>query len=219
MFKNLHKNKYNKGVTLIELLVVIAIFMVISSITIFSYGKFNSSLSIQNLADDIALSVRRAQGYAIGVRGQGGVFGEGYGIHFTADSTPSLGDLYAGSNKSFILFVDMSANNQYNYNASKTCGAPTSANECLDLLRISTTDKIANIYLNNSATPINSEDSVDLIFKRPNPTPTFCHRVGGVGSCASTAISSIQIKISQDVDPNIFKVIYISNNGQISISN
>ena len=63
MSKNKNKMKYNSGITIIELLVVISIFIIISGITIFNYSKFKSTATLQNLADDIALSVRRVQGY------------------------------------------------------------------------------------------------------------------------------------------------------------
>jgi len=220
--KNFYKNKYKikfprlnytKGVTLIELIVVILIFMIISSITIFNYGKFRSSLSVQNLADDIALSVRRAQGFAIGVRGSGGSFTPGYGIHLTSKSTTSL---YQGSNKSFILFTDISGEGQYN-NSTSTCGNPTSNDECLELINIITTDKIESIFKNNETTAIAPTDTIDILFRRPNPEPIFCHRYGGTGACTSS-ISSIKIKIATEADSSINKIITIYNNGQISVS-
>lgn len=213
MSKDLQKNKYNKGVTLIELLVVVFIFTVISSITVFSYGKFNSNLSIQNLADDIALSVRRAQGYAIGVKGHGGLFSDGYGIHFTANPSASL---YAGSSKSFVLFADISGENQYN-NSTNTCGNPIATDECMELLTILTADKISEIYINGS-TLINPTSTIDLLFKRPNPEPIFCYRVNGTGSCSATTITNVKIKIITGADVNVYKIINISNNGQISVS-
>ncbi|HLP86801.1 MAG TPA: prepilin-type N-terminal cleavage/methylation domain-containing protein [Candidatus Paceibacterota bacterium] len=213
MSKVFHKNKYNKGVTLIELLVVLSIFVIISGITVFSYGKFNSSLSIQNLADDIALAVRRAQGYAIGVRGTSGMFTDGYGVHFTANPSASI---YSGSNKSFILFADISGNNRYD-NSSNVCGSPSASNECLELLSITSLDKITEIYVNDS-TLISSTSTVDLIFKRPNPEPYFCYRVNGTGSCSASTIYNMKIKISPDANPSTFKIINISNNGQISVS-
>jgi type II secretory pathway pseudopilin PulG len=226
MFKNFHKNKYNSGparrqggVTLIELLVVIFIFMVMSGITIFSYGKFNSSLSVQNLADDIALSVRRAQGYAIGVRGYSNSFSEGYGIHFTTNTY--ISDLTAGSNKSFILFANMNPGDTYDYNNSGTCGSPTTANECLEVLNITSFDKISEIYVgvgNNEI--LMSGGMLDIFFKRPNPEPTFCVRnsLNKNTFCDySNTVSYIKIKISSESTPAVTKIINISNNGQISV--
>lgn len=221
MIKNFHKNKYNSGVTLIELLVVIVIFMIITGITIFSYGKFNSSISIQNLADDIALTVRRAQGYAIGVRGASGSFSDGYGIHFTADSTSSS---YAGSNKSFILFADLNTAPlyKYNYDPALECGNPTTANECIEVLNIVSADQITEIKVNEETEVRSSTGTIDILFKRPNPEPFFCYRTNAnQNSCDSESnpITKIKIKISNITNPEIFKIVTVSNNGQISVSN
>jgi prepilin-type N-terminal cleavage/methylation domain-containing protein len=96
------KNK-KAGVTLIELMVVISIFAIISATVIVDYRSFSSSISTQNLADDIALSIRKAQGYAIGVRGYNNIF-NGYGIHFALDIKDVEGPYYCSS-KLFILFL------------------------------------------------------------------------------------------------------------------
>jgi Tfp pilus assembly protein FimT len=218
MFKNFHKNKYNSGVTLIELIVVIIIFMIISSITIFNYGNLNSSLSTQNLADDIALSIRRAQGYAVGVRGYSGLFNEGYGIHFTTN--PDISKLYAGSNKSFILFADMTTQNQkYDYGSYDKCGSPKVDNECIEVLNITSTDSITAIYLSSDInTPISSTSTVDILFHRPNSEPTFCYRSSSsVTGCEGNPISFVKIKVTSLRNPQSFRTITVSNNGQISV--
>jgi Tfp pilus assembly protein FimT len=218
MFKNFHKNKYNSGVTLIELIVVIIIFMIISSITIFNYGNLNSSLSTQNLADDIALSIRRAQGYAVGVRGYSGLFNEGYGIHFTTN--PDISKLYTGSNKSFVLFADMATPNQkYDYDSSGKCGAPQTGNECIEVLNITSTDTITAIYLNSNTTPISSTSTVDILFNRPKSEPTFCYRSNPASAgCDSVSISSVSVRVTSLRSPQSFRTITVSNNGQISTS-
>ena len=222
MPKNFHKNKYNSGMTLIELLVVVFIFMIITSITIFSYGKFNSSLSVQNLADDIALSIRKTQGYAIGVRGFNSFFSEGYGIHFSTNtdvSNPS-----SGSNGSFVLFANMGGNNddEYNYDSSP-CGNPSTSNECLEVLNIKSSDKILEFYVGTGGGKVLiSNGMLDIFFKRPNPEPTFCVRNGTNTSSAcdySSSVSYVEIKIKSGGTPAVYKTITISNNGQISVSN
>lgn len=221
MFKNYYKNIYNRkrnrlqgGVTLIELIVVILIFGILSTITVFNYGKFRSSLSIQNLADDIALSVRRAQGFAIGVRGASGGFTLGYGIHFT---TKHNSETYKGSNKSFVLFTNIGVNSQYD-NSNKKCGNPEQGDECLEIINITSADNIEAIFLNEETEPIPQDDTLDILFKRPNPEPIFCHRIDGISSCDFKGISSVKIKISTDADPSVYKIITIYNNGQIGIS-
>ncbi|MBK5215265.1 MAG: prepilin-type N-terminal cleavage/methylation domain-containing protein [Candidatus Pacebacteria bacterium] len=223
MFKNFHKIKYNKGVTLVELLVVIFIFVIISGITIFDYGKFRSSLSIQNLADDIALSVRKAQGYAIGVHSTDSVFDVGYGVHFTVNPLPV--GTYSGTNKAFILFADMDVvqNKMYDYNT--VCGAPTTGSECLEVLNIASTDKILGIkyyvggYLVDKTLP--ATGTLDIVFKRPNPEPVFCYKsaVTNTSCDAMEGISYIQIILATSEIPVTTKTVTISNNGQISVSN
>lgn len=87
-------SKYNKGMTLVELMVVLSIFAIISSMVIFNYSDYKSNVNIKVLSDDIALSIRQAQAYAIGVKSVNGEIGSsfpGYGIHFsTKDSITSM---------------------------------------------------------------------------------------------------------------------------------
>lgn len=215
------KNKFNRGVTVIELIVVVFIFTIISSITIFNYSSFRSSASIQNLADDIALSVRKAQGYAIGVRGYNSIF-SGYGMHFTFTSHPQTA--YSGSNKSFVLFANISDPKVYNYSMiSPNCGDPIAGNECLEVLNITSSDEISAIKIgldNDDLLDVSEEGMVDIFFNRPNPEPTFCY-VDGVadiaGSCdRDSEISYVVIKITNTDGTS--KDISIWNNGQISVN-
>ena len=235
MFKNKEKRrKYNRGVSLIELLVVIAIFMIISSLTIFSYGDFKSSLSIQNLSDDIALSVRKAQNFATGSVGASGFFNYGYGLNFsTRPITVVKNDSLSGngisssqagsSNKSFVFFVDRDGSGYYNDDIVAVCDMlndPKCA-EYIEKLSIKSNDYISGISLSikDKEIPIKNNDYIDLLFKRPNPEPTFCYRPEGSSGCDddSKIISSINITISSEKDISISKTITISNNGQISV--
>jgi len=207
MFKNSHKNKRNTGLTLIELMVVISIFMIITGITIFNYGKFDSSSSVQNLADDIALTVRRAQGYAIGVHGIGSSFDEGYGVRFT---TSTNGQGNSGSNTSFVLFADTNNNFEYDNYLNSVCGSFQNGDECLEVLNIKSADEIKGIFLPGDSV---SKSTVDITFKRPNPEPIFY--VDGYPQ----GVNYIKIKISSSSNDGLDKYITISNNGQISVSN
>lgn len=203
----------NKGMTLVELLVVLSIFTILTSIVMFNYGSFRSSISTQNLANDIALSIRKAQSYAIGVRGLGDVFNYGHGVHFTTSSDGS--NLLAGSNKSFILFTDVSPNSKYDYPSSGVCGNPSSTNECKEILSINSADKISAIYLDGVLQPQGS--LLDVVFLRPNPDAYFCYRASILNSC-QTNFSNAVIEISNGKVGNdkIIKLIKIWNTGQIS---
>jgi type II secretory pathway pseudopilin PulG len=216
MFKIFVKNKYNSGLTIIELLVVVSIFVIVTGLSIFNYNNFNSSVSTQNLADDIALSIRKAQGYAIGVQGIGNTFNSGYGIHFSSNINKT--SPYASSKESFVLFMDINDNKSYDYKEGidGKCGEPEYGNECIEVLDIKSNDEIKDIYINDLNNPISNEEVVNILFKRPDPEPHFYNKFGTTLDSASI----IKIKVINLNDPlNIYKIISISNTGQISVLN
>lgn len=203
MFKKLSKIKRDKGMTLVELIVVLGIFVLVTGITIFDYNSFRSNISLQNLADEIALSVRKAQSYAIGVKSAGGSFSDNFGIHF---STKEAGiENNNSSSKSFVLFVDIEDKDN-KYNPSDICGV--GEEECLEILTIKTEDKITGI-LREGELDENLE-TIDVIFKRPNPDANFYDNGDYVGE------QSIGIQITNTRSGGV-KNIIISNTGQISI--
>lgn len=71
--------------TLVELLVVVAIIIIISGVMLANVNKFGGQTLLQNLAYDIALSVREAQVYGIAVQSTGtsGSLTPGYGMYFS----------------------------------------------------------------------------------------------------------------------------------------
>lgn len=222
MFNRFHKNKYNEGLTLIELIVVMAIFLILLGITIFDYVGFKSSVALNNLADDIALSVRKTQGYAIGAKSTASSFTNAYGIHFT--SNPTQTDNLSGSDKSFIIFADMNDVNGYNdvgggsFNCSVAYPS-VGGNECIEKIAIKSDAKITQIKINGS--PMSSNGSLDIMFKRPNPDAYFCSKSSSSNSsCDSNNISNVVITVSgttgRDGIPKT-KNITITNTGLISI--
>lgn len=217
---NFKTSSYQSGMTLVELIVVLTIFVLVTGLTIFDYKNFRTNISIQNLANDISLSIRKAQSYAIGAHVTGVTFNNGYGVHFT--SNPIATGILSGSNKSFIIFVDgilgsLSLDRMYGYNLSDiTCGL---LNECNEILNITTTDKIDAIYLNGSTTPISDTSSLDISFLRPNPDARFCYRlIAMTSSCDSTPTNAkIQISNGATGTDKRIKTITIWNTGQISV--
>lgn len=227
MKRSIRKNKYNfkfssyqSGMTLVELIVVLIIFVIVTGLTIFDYKNFRTNISIQNLANDISLSIRKAQSYAIGARVTGVTFNNGYGVHFTSNPTATA---LSGSNKSFIIFVDgiispFIPDKIYTYNlAYPVCGV---TNECSELLTITTTDKIEAIYINGS-TLIEPTSSLDISFLRPNPDAKFCYRtIADNLYCDATPITNAKIQISNGATgtDKRTKTITIWNTGQISVT-
>jgi prepilin-type N-terminal cleavage/methylation domain-containing protein len=236
IFKKKLNNQKQRGMTLIELLVALVIFSIITGVVLFNYGDFNASLTMQNLADDIALTVRRAQSYAIGVRGREGSFQVGYGVHFGVtpyDPTKTNADdvLYQGSNKSFILYKDdIISGTEHDYtNTNNSCGGETS---CLEMLYIKSSDYISQIGVKISEVDevgyLGGENpsGVSIFFKRPSPEPHIYvlddddnKYWGIVGGEEKPKIDYVKIEISSLKDPDSKKYITISNTGQISVSN
>jgi len=231
MFNIKRKIKYDRGftfkpltsgLTLIELMVVISIFLMITSVAIFNYGSFNSNISLQNLTDDIALSIRKAQSFAIGARGikidgkEEVEFNKSYGVHFSINPIPSTTSVDS-SNQSFLVFSTPTADKKYD-SSSNPCG---SGGECVEFFNITTADYIKEIAVTENSTreSIGENATVDIVFTRPNPRAYFCYRHSLNDTC-ETNVSSVDIIISNgNKDKEKFKIISVQNTGQISIQN
>ena len=224
------KNNYNKiknfdllknrAFTLVELMVTISIFLIITSVTIVNYSSFKSNVSLQNLTDDIALSIRKAQSFAIGARAVDQDFNKSYGIHFSADENTNGVD--GSKNKSFLIFSVPKADITAGYTDKDIC---TVTLNCIELFKITSTDKIKEISIVGGSNNGNDKnESIDIIFTRPDPRARFCYtKSSGVGygtvNCDS-GISSASIVISNgktgDGEEKT-KTITVQNTGQISI--
>jgi prepilin-type N-terminal cleavage/methylation domain-containing protein len=103
-FLTFFKNK--TGFSLIELLVVISIGTVILTSVIIQQNKWNDKLSVDTQAYELALMIRQAQIYGLGVRqyapSTGDQFNIGYGVYFTQDHLDS-----------YIFFADNNGNLKY----------------------------------------------------------------------------------------------------------
>src|SRR3989304_202002 len=75
--------KNNKGFTIIELVVVFFIMASILAVVIPGYLEYSTKLDLENLALDVALTIREAQGYGAGSKvSSAGIFDIPYGVHF-----------------------------------------------------------------------------------------------------------------------------------------
>jgi prepilin-type N-terminal cleavage/methylation domain-containing protein len=213
---DLGKTKKNKGMTLVELMVCLSIFIIVTGLTIFDYGSFRSNVSIQNLATDISLAIRKAQGYAIGALGKDQDFERPFGIHFSVNkNTPSV----EGSYKSFVLFTDLDDKGFYDIPSNGICEG-----ECVEVFNIESNDVIEEIhYYTNGGDDYTLDmgsNSLDILFKRPNPDGIFCMNNGVYcDGLNGYSISSIRITVSnnQSGDNRKTKTISVSNTGQISV--
>jgi competence protein ComGC len=80
--------------TLIELMVALTIYILIALLLLANQDKFNDSISLTDLAYDVALSIRQAQTYSYAVTSNSGnassEFQNYFGVHLTSANTTSF---------------------------------------------------------------------------------------------------------------------------------
>ena len=216
----------NKGGTIIEMLVVVSIFAIVVTVLLFNYSSFITSVGVRNLAQEIGLSVRKAQTYATSVRnitGTSGVMSDtfpAYGISFSVDPT---GSAYVPSSTAFTLFVDTSATNDRitnnRYDNDGVCGTPAVGQECVEHFSITTGTKIVSLCT-DSPTPNNCfttehGGTVNVVFHRPNPDAVICV-IDSNGNCLNQ--HSSYLKVTVESPKGLQRLITIWNTGQISVN-
>ena len=149
------KKRTKGGFTLVELLVTISIFVILTGVVLFNQGRFDSTILLTNLAYDTALTVRQAQTYGINIKEFGNNNFVPYGVHF---------DMSA--NKSFILFADPSSDAAVFTGQTDSC---INSEGCVNRYNIQRGNKISNLCVVKGSLSCSSVDTLDIIFKRPNP--------------------------------------------------
>ncbi len=151
---SIFSSKKNNGFSLVELIVSVAIFTIITSVILVKHSQFSGTLLLENLAYDIALSVRKAQVFGLSVREfttEGSEFDIGYGVHFDSSS-----------NDSYIFFADRDRDKVY--------GGSTEIVEIFTLKKGNLVSEFCGILSNGIEKCSDSGiTSLDIIFERPNP--------------------------------------------------
>lgn len=190
------------GFTLVEFIVIMAIFAVMVGVVLFNFTGFRSKVTLDNLAQDIALSVRNIQTSA-GASISPGDNPENEiprGIYFPY--SPDLGTYDA----KFITFQDNDRNGLYD------------AGEEIDTIVLQTPDRITDILYGSDLatlmTPIGSQ-SLGITFRRFTTGATF---TDSSFSESVTNAGVIRIKVSS-ADRQLSRFITISKIGQVSVQN
>ncbi len=179
-----------QGFTIIELVVTISILVVVTTLIFANQPKFRENISLKKTAQEIALAIRQAQAYGLGVREfqLGSNKYPGYGVHFNIASLDS-----------FILFADLDEDNVYDETL-----------ENVESFKIQTGEKLSSLCANIKTSPPGTcgFNTMDIVFSRPNPLVSLR---SGVSS-----FSDVEIKMLSSRGQQI-KTIVILSSGQISV--
>ena len=137
------------GFTMVEILVVTGIFVLVASVTLANFPDLNNRLSLDLLAHDIALEIRKTQTYSLGFR-SGITNLQIYGVHFD-------------DNQQFIIFADLNGNKIFDINET-----------AIDTISIQGRSKIDKLFSGDcTLKTCVVVTTLDITFKRPNPDATF----------------------------------------------
>ena len=158
-----------RGFTLAELIVVTGILVLITGVMLANNARFGGAILLENLAYDVALSVRKAQVYGIAVRRFGQTnFSAGYGMHFSID-TPAV----------YVLFADTSPPGTGDgiYQSSQ--------GELVEEVTMQRGFYVSGLFVGPESSEV-SIDSLDILFRRPEPDAFIsANGISGVANHAS----------------------------------
>ncbi len=200
----------NQGMTFMELIVIISLFGIIASVVLFNSRDFSSNISLQNLSQDIALTIKRAQTTSAS---------GGYNALFVLPNKPSYGIYVHPDEQSFYYFADLDNSGRLDSvdPANRACGTPMAGDECIEKYTISGTDDIKEVCVNtklSSAGECSPMKELEVVFKRPNLDAIL--RYAGTTAVSSGLIVDGKIVI-QSADETRQKNIIIWATGQISV--
>lgn len=182
--------------------------MAITAIVFNSQNAFNQTLVLANTAYDVALSLRSAESFGLGARGASGAMNAGYGIHFTKGNT-------------FLTFAD-TAGGASCTNSTPDCkigdgiyaaGSDTTAVQITTIGNGVTVSKLCGLSGSTGAWSCFSDaTSLDIVFTRPDPTPSIKSKSAGNGSIVSYASACLELSSSQGTK----RFVSVEASGEIS---
>lgn len=187
------------GLTLVELIVVVAIMVIVSSLILANNTQFGGKVLLQNLAYDVALTIRQAQVYGISVqRFSTDTFARAYGVHFLQNAQGVQGQ--------FALFADVIGSNGL-YDCT-TPGNPLTC-ELVNVYAMRTGYRISDICVPKTQVRPCNHTRLDVTYQRPDPDAYI--RADGV----STLYESARLYLAA---PQGYELsVIIEENGQIAV--
>jgi prepilin-type N-terminal cleavage/methylation domain-containing protein len=228
-----------RGFSLIELLVVIGIFIIITSVILARQNKFSSDILLTDLAYQVAISIRQAQVYGLGVQAQSSNFDIGYGVHFDNVTPNTTYKLFADNDKNGVyntsgLGFDVSSKNRKLAFAGGALPPPDPGDPpaipppsggggpgdtILNTYQVQKGDQIYDVCAVKSGIRScfrgsNTLSSLDIVYIRPNPDSII--RTNGDPNSGPYSQAIITI-ISSLGDR--FKCVKVDQTGQVSVYN
>jgi prepilin-type N-terminal cleavage/methylation domain-containing protein len=187
-----------RGFTLIELLVTMAIMTLISGLILANHNKFGGSVLLQNLAYDVALTMREAQVYGIAVRRFGSTgFTAGYGVHLETGA----------NNKTYWIFADASGTPNGKYD--------TGGGELVRAITIQRGYHIQQLCTTSGSVENCTASQLDVLFIRPAPDAWISRNGGNCYPDRTSCQDSARVVVASPQGATMSVKIYA--NGQISV--
>ena len=191
--------KTDRGFTLVEMIVVISIFTIMTGVVLANLPQFRERTALQLVAQKMAITIREAQVYGVGVKSFGTEF-PSHGIYFY----PTIG---ASNNlKSYVLFADdpsSSNNNKYD--------PPNEKVTQYDLTGTVEIQTIETCSSSSSCTP--QAGGMNIVFDRPKTEANFTDPSSGA-PISSASYANIIIVSNRSLET---RTIQVWNTGQISV--
>ncbi len=191
-----------RGFTLIEVVVVIGVMAIISSLMLANFPRFNKQISVEREASKLALSLRKAQSYALAVREFSPVFNDdpfctnppvkfpGYGLFFKL-SDPAH----------YFIYGDINCSKYYEN---------TLPEEAVEMINIEGNIKVFSIKGYDAAVCSGGCDLNELSILYVRPGPTILIKSSGV----DYNFTEIYLRSS---DGAVSKKVVVRSTGQVSI--
>lgn len=219
------------GMTFIEIIVVIGIFAAIAATVLFNYRDFSTSVEMQNLAQEIALQIKKAQSDAISGKSPrvntgiqdpplpGWIPSYGVAFDITNDEDPTQFAFYFNRYNPETDTEDETRNLEYldymDTGSEQYCGDDDTS-ECLDEIQITDGHYISALCVN-----VSGGDSCDdgtfvselhISFTRPFPNAYIVDDESFYTQKRSDALIELTSR-----DGEIRRSIYVNETGRISI--
>lgn len=200
---NTYKSK-QKGFTLVEFIVIMSIFAIMVGVVLFNFTSFRSRVTLDNLAHDIALSIRQVQtsaGASETLPNESPEFEEYRGIAFRKGSD--------GFEKDFVFYKSGSPDS-WSFDGTNE--------NTIDTISIKTPDKITAITAGDTldqarsddTAPIDTSDYISIAFKRFRTEASF----SPVSITQQYICIHVQSPDGNDVEK---RAVCVSKIGQVSI--